>query len=84
MRVVATDTEAHGQSDPQPIPESEGAVIRCALESLALKTRHVHGQLQRRLLERVKPMEIWFLSEEGYISRVTDKGTIGNQPVRFF
>jgi len=29
----------------QPVPESEGAVIRCAIESLALKSRHVHGEL---------------------------------------
>ena len=30
----------------QPVPESDGAVIRCALESLALRYRQVHGWLQ--------------------------------------
>jgi rhamnulokinase len=30
----------------QTVPESEGAIIRCALESLALKSRYVYDQLQ--------------------------------------
>ncbi len=33
----------------QRSPEDEGAVIRCALESLALKARHVLGQLRTTL-----------------------------------
>ncbi|MDA0748151.1 MAG: rhamnulokinase [bacterium] len=33
----------------QPVPESEGAIIRCALESLALKFRYTLGQLEEAL-----------------------------------
>lgn len=39
--------QAFCQRTGQPVPESEGQIARCALESLALKYRHVLRQLER-------------------------------------
>ena len=36
----------------QPEPDTEGAVVRCTLESLALKFRHTLDQLEQTLAER--------------------------------
>ncbi len=42
----------------QPVPETEGAVIRCALESLALKYRHVLRGLEQLTGERVEVIHV--------------------------
>ena len=42
----------------QPEPQTEGAVIRCALESLALKCRYVLGQLEEVLNRRMDTIHI--------------------------
>ena len=42
----------------QPVPESEGAVIRCALESLALRYRQVLGWLEDLTQSDIKTIHI--------------------------
>jgi rhamnulokinase len=42
----------------QPAPESKGAVVRCALESLALKYRWVLERLEETLGRRLEPIHI--------------------------
>ncbi|HSD84468.1 MAG TPA: rhamnulokinase family protein [Anaerolineae bacterium] len=46
---------AHTQ---QPVPESKGAIIRCVLESLALKYRWVLDRLEEMLGYRLEPIHI--------------------------
>ncbi|MDP6777843.1 MAG: rhamnulokinase family protein [Candidatus Latescibacteria bacterium] len=46
------------RSTGQAVPESEGAVIRCALESLALKIRYTLGQLEEVLGKRMKTIHL--------------------------
>jgi rhamnulokinase len=42
----------------QPVPESKGAIVRCALESLALKYRWVLEHLEEMLGYRLEPIHI--------------------------
>jgi rhamnulokinase len=42
----------------QPVPESKGAVVRCALESLALKYRWVLERLEEIVGRRLEPIHI--------------------------
>ena len=42
----------------QPIPETHGAIVRCALESLALKYREVLGYLERLGGSRIEQIHI--------------------------
>ena len=42
----------------QPLPETKGAIIRCALESLALKYRWVLERLEEMLGYRLEPIHI--------------------------
>ena len=42
----------------QPAPEDEGAVLRCALESLALKFRHVLGMCEELVGRRITTVHI--------------------------
>jgi rhamnulokinase len=42
----------------QPVPQSKGAVVRCALESLALKYRWVLERLEEILGHRLEPIHI--------------------------
>ena len=46
------------QEAGQPVPESRGAVVRCALESLALKYRWVLERLEEILGRRLAPIHI--------------------------
>jgi rhamnulokinase len=46
------------QNTDQPVPQSKGAVIRCALESLALKYRWVLERLEEILGRRLEPIHI--------------------------
>jgi rhamnulokinase len=46
------------QEAGQPVPESQGAVVRCALESLALKYRWVLERLEEILGRRLAPIHI--------------------------
>lgn len=46
------------QMTDQPVPRSKGAVIRCALESLALKYRWVLERLEEILARRLEPIHI--------------------------
>jgi rhamnulokinase len=42
----------------QPVPEGEGAIVRCALESIALKYRWVLERLEEILGYRLEPLHI--------------------------
>jgi rhamnulokinase len=42
----------------QPVPETKGAIVRCALESLALKYRWVLDRLEEMLGYRLEPIHI--------------------------
>jgi rhamnulokinase len=42
----------------QPVPQSKGAIVRCALESLALKYRWVLERLEEILGRRLEPIHI--------------------------
>jgi rhamnulokinase len=42
----------------QPVPESKGAIVRCALESLALKYRWTLERLEEMLGRRLEPIHI--------------------------
>jgi rhamnulokinase len=42
----------------QPIPESEGAILRCAVDSLALKFRHVLGMCEKIGGRRIETIHI--------------------------
>jgi rhamnulokinase len=46
------------QRTGQPVPQSRGAVVRCALESLALKYRWVLERLEEILDRRLEPIHI--------------------------
>jgi len=46
------------QMTAQPVPQSKGAVVRCALESLALKYRWVLERLEEILGHRLDPIHI--------------------------
>jgi rhamnulokinase len=46
------------QQTGQPAPESKGAVVRCALESLALKYRWVLERLEETLGRRLEPIHV--------------------------
>ncbi len=46
------------RSTNQPVPESEGAVIRAALESLALRYRMVHGWLEELVAGPIETIHI--------------------------
>lgn len=46
-----------GKTD-QPIPETHGAIIRCALESLAMRYRQVHGWLQELTSSSISTIHI--------------------------
>ena len=46
------------QMTDQPVPQSKGAVVRCALESLALKYRWVLERLEKILGRRLEPIHI--------------------------
>ena len=42
----------------QPVPQAKGAIVRCALESLALKYRWVLERLEEMLGYRLEPIHI--------------------------
>jgi rhamnulokinase len=42
----------------QPVPETKGEIVRCALDSLALKYRHVLGTLEGILGRRLEPLHV--------------------------
>ncbi len=42
----------------QPVPENEGAVLRCALESIAMKFRQVHGWCEQLAGGRLETIHI--------------------------
>ncbi len=46
------------EATDQPVPRSKGAVVRCALESLALKYRWVLERLEDALARRLGPIHI--------------------------
>ncbi len=46
------------QRTGQPVPESKGAIVRCVLESLALKYRWVLDRLEEMLKYRLEPIHI--------------------------
>jgi rhamnulokinase len=42
----------------QPVPETKGEIVRCALDSLALKYRHVLATLEGILARRLEPLHV--------------------------
>ena len=46
------------QTTGQPVPESKGAILRCALEGIVLKYRWVLEQLEEMLGHRLEPLYI--------------------------
>jgi rhamnulokinase len=42
----------------QPVPETKGEIVRCALDSLALKYRHVLATLESILGRRLEPLHV--------------------------
>ena len=42
----------------QPVPETKGEIVRCALDSLALKYRHVLATLEGILGRRLEPLHV--------------------------
>ncbi len=46
------------QKTSQPLPESMGAVVRCALESVALKYRWTEERLEQMIGRRLEPIHI--------------------------
>jgi rhamnulokinase len=42
----------------QPVPETKGEIVRCALDSLALKYRHVLSTLEGILGRRLEPLHV--------------------------
>jgi rhamnulokinase len=50
--------QAYCQRTGQPVPKDKGAILRCALESLALKYRQVLDDLERTLGRRLEPLHI--------------------------
>ena len=46
------------QQSGQPVPDSDGAIIRCALESLALRYRMVHRWLEELVGNRIDTIHI--------------------------
>ncbi len=58
------------QMTNQPVPQSKGAIIRCALEGIALKYRWVLERVEEMLERRLEPLHIvgggtqnWLLSQ---------------------
>jgi rhamnulokinase len=49
---------AYCQRSGQPVPESKGEIVRCALESLALKCRWVLERIEEILGRRLEPVHI--------------------------
>ena len=49
---------AYCQRTGQPVPESQAAIVRCALESLALKYRWVLEKLEEIVGHRLEPLHI--------------------------
>ncbi|GAB4548044.1 MAG: rhamnulokinase family protein [Anaerolineae bacterium] len=50
--------QAYCQQTNQPVPQSRGAIVRCALESIALKYRWVLERLEEMLGHRLDPLHI--------------------------
>ena len=50
--------QVYCQRTQQPVPESKGAIVRCVLESLALKYRWVLERLEEMLQYRLEPIHI--------------------------
>ena len=50
--------QAHCQTTNQPVPQDKGAIIRCALEGVALKYRWVLERVEEMLERRLEPLHI--------------------------
>ena len=50
--------QAYCQRMGQPVPESKGSIVRCVLESLALKNRFVLERLESMVGGRLEPLHI--------------------------
>jgi len=55
---MPTRMRAFCHKTDQPVPQSKGAIVRCALESLALKCRWVLERLEEILGRRLEPIHI--------------------------
>jgi len=50
--------QAYCQETNQPVPQNKGAVVRCALEGIALKYRWVLERVEEMLERRLEPLHI--------------------------
>jgi rhamnulokinase len=50
--------QAYCQATNQPVPQDKGAIIRCALEGVALKYRWVLERVEEMLERRLEPLHI--------------------------
>jgi rhamnulokinase len=55
---MATAIQDYCRSSGQPVPDDEGRLIRCALESLALKYRHVLEGIESLTGEKVEAIHV--------------------------
>jgi rhamnulokinase len=55
---MPTRIQAYCQHTSQPVPKSKGAIVRCVLESLALKYRFVFERLESMVGDRLEPLHI--------------------------
>ncbi len=55
---MPTRIQEYCKRTQQPVPETKGAIVRCALESLALKYRWVLDRLEEMLGYRLDPIHI--------------------------
>lgn len=55
---MPAEIQAYCRETQQPVPESEGAIIRCALESVAMRYRQVLAWLEEVLGNRIETMHI--------------------------
>ncbi len=55
---VPARIQAYCRRTGQPVPETKGEIVRCALDSLALKYRYVLCLMERILGRRLEPLQI--------------------------
>ncbi len=76
---MAARIRAFCQMTDQAVPQSKGAVVRCALESLALKYRLVLEQLEETLKRRLEPIHIVGGGAQNYLLNQFTADATGRQ-----
>lgn len=65
----------------QPVPETEGALVRCALEGIALKSRWVLERLEASVGHRLEPVHIIGGGTQNYLLSQFTADATGHQVV---